>query len=72
MQQRKYPDAEKVLRQALQADPKSVHALLNLGITLNHLQKYGEAIPALREVLRLEPGLVAARLHLGIALVETD
>ncbi len=72
MGEKKYPEAEALLRRALASDPKFIHALLNLGTTRNHLQKYGEAIPALREVLRLEPGLVAARRHLGIALVETD
>ena len=54
------------------ADPKSVHALLNLGITRIHLAKYEEAADPLREALRLEPGLVAAHQNLGAALVETD
>ena len=53
-------------------DPKSILVLLNLGITLNHLEKYTDAIIPLREALRLEPGLVTAHVHLGVAFVETD
>src|SRR5207245_9906305 len=72
MQKKNYAEAEKVFQQALGADPKSVHALLNLGITRVHLAKYEGAADPLREALRLEPGLVAAHQNLGAALVETD
>jgi protein O-GlcNAc transferase len=72
MRKKNYAEAEIVLRQAVQADPKAVNALLNLGITLNHLAKYQDAVEPLREAERLEPGLVAAHQHLGICLVETD
>ena len=72
MQAGRYAEAEKSLRKALEADPKSTLALLNLGITLNRTKQFSAATVPLREALRLQPGLVAGQLHLGIALVETD
>ena len=72
LRQKKYPDAEQILRKGLQQDPKIADLQANLGAALNHEDHFANAIAPLREALRLNPNLPDAHLQLGVSLVETD
>lgn len=72
LRQKKYPDAEQILRKGLDQDSKIADLQANLGTALNHENHFKDAIAPLREALRLNPLSADAHLQLGLSLVETD
>lgn len=70
--QKRYAEAEPLLRAALERDAEAPLSLLNLGIVLDHLSRFEEAVPVLRKSLQLRPHWVPTKVYLGIALVETN
>ncbi len=65
-QRSEWADAEKWLRQALEANPKHVRATINLGLTLARLERYEESLESFRRVLPE----AQARCNVGILLAQ--
>src|SRR5580658_7207740 len=61
--------AERLLRQAVQADANDFSAHFNLALALSLQQKDTEAIQELRRTLELQPGLYQADMNLGTLLL---
>jgi len=59
-------------RKAIQHDPESHFAYLNMGITLTHVGAYEEALLAYQTTLDLRKEYPAAYLHRGITLAKMD
>jgi tetratricopeptide (TPR) repeat protein len=70
LHQRRFDDAERALRRALQSTPEDAHAWAGLGEVDAGRGRYDEAIAAYRRSLAIDP---AADVHngLGIALAES-
>ncbi|MGI9264014.1 MAG: tetratricopeptide repeat-containing sulfotransferase family protein [Gammaproteobacteria bacterium] len=62
---RSLPEAEQLLRQAIELDPESPAAWNNLGKTLNNLRRLDEAEIALRRSVGLDPDQTQAWFNLG-------
>jgi tetratricopeptide (TPR) repeat protein len=66
---KKHKDAaERLLREAIAADPKYAAPLNDLGVLLMAKKNYQEAEQALRQALELDPKSLHALLNLGITL----
>ncbi len=59
--------AVKTYREVLEAEPRHVGALANLGVALAALGRYAEAIRSYREALELRPGDAGLRTNLALA-----
>jgi tetratricopeptide (TPR) repeat protein len=62
---RKLPEAESALREALQADPKSLASLFQLGAVLERQKRHDEAETVFREALAIEPDSAPVLNYLG-------
>jgi len=67
-QQAQYPQSIESARRALQLDPNSAEAYLNIGAAYGAMQQWDEAIRNEREALRLKPGLQLAQNNLNFYL----
>lgn len=65
--QERYSDAEPILTQALQGDPKQAMAWNNLGRCLNARHAWGDAVSALDKALALDPAQWEAHYNRGLA-----
>jgi tetratricopeptide (TPR) repeat protein len=65
---RELPEAERLLRQVIQADASHAEAWRELGLTCLEMGKLSDAEETLRQAVRLAPGNAAAHSDLGIAL----
>jgi tetratricopeptide (TPR) repeat protein len=70
--QDRYGEAERYLREALNAKPDDVTAGYYLGLTLLRLHRYPAAEERFRAILRRHPDNARARLGLGMALYHQD
>jgi len=64
--------AADAFRKALEADPRSARARINLGSSLVRLDQTEEAISQFRQALELEPQNLTARFNLGQLLLSRD
>ena len=64
-QLKRFQEAEPILRQALQGDPKQPFAWSNLGRCLNERKAWTEAMDALNQSLALDPALPEAHYNRG-------
>lgn len=64
-QQKRFLEAEPILRQAIQGDPKQAIAWSNLGRCLNERKAWDEAMEALNHSLALDPALPQAHYNRG-------
>ena len=71
-QQRRYPDAEKYFRKALNADPQSYEALVNLGGVLLNLGEYDEALDYNRHAVLRRPDDALANSQLGMSYLAKE
>jgi protein O-mannosyl-transferase len=62
--QAQYPQSIESARRALQLDPNSAEAYLNIGAGYGAMQQWDEAVRNEREALRLKPGLQLAQNNL--------
>ena len=60
--------AEKMLLEVLDRDPRNTAALNNLGVCRDLQGKHAEAQEAYRRALEVQPGLASARENLGLSL----
>ncbi len=60
--------AEKLLRQAADADPNSAEAMKNLGLIHERRKQWSEAVAAYREAIARQPGEAEGYNKLGVAL----
>lgn len=65
--QKRYAEAEDLLRQALQARPDDAAAALWLGATLNRLGRHAEALEQLTQARTLDPEQVGVDYEVGVA-----
>ena len=65
LEQQKYEQAVRELRQAVQVSPKSYPALYNLGLAYWNLRKLDAAFDAFQQASRLEPREPNSRYYLG-------
>jgi protein O-GlcNAc transferase len=65
LEQQKYEQAVRELRQAVQVSPKSYPALYNLGLAYWNLRKLDAAFEAFQQASRLEPREPNSRYYLG-------
>jgi protein O-mannosyl-transferase len=63
--QAQYPQSIESARRALQLDPNSAEAYLNIGAGYGAMQQWDEAVRNEREALRLKPGLQLAQNNLN-------
>lgn len=63
-----FVSAERLLRAALNTQPRSFELWNALGVALNRQERYVEAAEAFRSALRIRGSLKGVRLNLGIAL----
>ena len=63
-----YAAAEKLYRDALDADPRDIRLWNSLGVTLNRQDRFVEAAKAFRAAANLAPSVPGLQLNLGIAL----
>lgn len=61
-----YAEAEAEFKKALEADPESVPALVNYGVTLVSLKRYEDAYANLEKALGLDPKNVTALYNLAV------
>ena len=66
-QQQKYPEAEKVLREAVRVAPNDSFSHSVLGIVLVQQEKYDDAIQILSRAVALDPNDAKTRNYLGIS-----
>lgn len=64
-QQKKFKEAEPILRAAIREDPKQPFAWSNLGRCLNERMALAEALEALNQTLSLDPALYEAHYNRG-------
>jgi tetratricopeptide (TPR) repeat protein len=62
---RKFPEAERVLREALEADPKSLASLFQLGAVLEREKRHDDAEAVFRQALAVEPDSAPVLNYLG-------
>ena len=62
--------AEQGFQQVLKAEPNSVPALGNLGVTYSRMERFGDAVKTLQRALKLAPGEPGLLLNLAIAHVK--
>src|SRR5436190_16703396 len=67
---KKYADAEKVLRQAVENEPENTKALLYLGLTLTREGKAAEAGQFLSKAADLDPKSAPIKLALAGSFIE--
>lgn len=68
--EKRYPEARQLLEKAAQADPASVDARYQLGLTLLRLGSRSQALHAFREVTALDPVNTRAWVSQGVVLAE--
>jgi S1-C subfamily serine protease len=66
--QKRYEQALRQYREAIQINPKDAHLHFNLAFTLFLLDRYEEAALSYREVLKRDPKSEAAQFNLGLTL----
>ncbi|HNQ24059.1 MAG TPA: tetratricopeptide repeat protein [Phycisphaerae bacterium] len=69
---RRYEEALRHARRALELKPGYASAYCNLGIILRELGQPAEALPYLRRALALEPDFALARAQLGLTLLKLE
>ncbi len=70
-QQKHYPEALRLLKQALQIDPDNPTVHNNLGVALCGMGQHEEGLVALRQALALDPEFADACCNIGRALCDT-
>jgi len=65
MKQKKYAEAEQVLKEANALDRRQLHSRTELGRVYLQQKKYAEAEQVLREIIALDPGNLQSRTELG-------
>ena len=68
--QKSFADAERFLREKLEASPENVGILFQLGAVLERQKKFDEAKAQFQKVLELEPDSAAALNYLGYMLAD--
>jgi uncharacterized protein (TIGR02466 family) len=68
--QRKFEEAAKAYRDALEIEPKIAEIHFNLGVVLGHLGQTEDAIANYRKAISLKPELTVAYFNLGVVLQE--
>ncbi len=71
LRQGKADEAERCLKQALEADPTFRPAMNNLAGVYFQMERFDEAVVICRDILRVTPDDHQARVHLGLALYQT-
>ncbi len=66
--QKRYAEAAKSYRRAVDIDPNIAEIQFNLGVMLDQTGNPDEAIRHYRKAVRLKPGLAVAHFNLGLAL----
>lgn len=64
-------DARRVLKKAIEVNPKDVLAYCHLGLVEQSYGNYGEAVKLYQEALKLDPNSAQAHYNLGLAFAET-
>src|ERR1700761_4466116 len=67
-----YPAAEAGFNKILDADPRNVSALANLGVLYAKTHRYGKAIQVYQRALRVSPQLREIQLDLGLAYLKQE
>lgn len=69
MNVRRFAEARKEFKEALQIDPKFIHAWVNLATVHYELGDYDKSIESNRTALEISPGFLPARANLGLSLM---
>ena len=67
-----YPAAEAGFNKILEADPRNVSALANLGVLYSKTHRYGKAIQVYQRALRISPQMREVQLDLGLAYLKQE
>ncbi len=70
LDEKKYAEAEKQLRRAVELSPDDVEARMNLGRALHNLVRSSEAISQFDRALELDPRLPLLHFHRGVVLYQ--
>jgi tetratricopeptide (TPR) repeat protein len=71
IQSKNYPEAEALLRKALENDPENYVAWFDLGFVENALGKTDDSIAAYRKSVSAEPDVFESNLNLGLQLAKS-
>jgi tetratricopeptide (TPR) repeat protein/predicted Zn-dependent protease len=64
---REYEPSIDAYKQAIEIDPKNVHAYYQLGISYDYQQRYEESIKVYNDLLKIDPDHQGARYYLAVA-----